>query len=253
MGGRDQRFTYDSVAAAYAEMVDSAPYNAHYERPAMLALLPPVEGRRILDAGCGSGWYADQLLQRGAEVDGIDASPAMLAYAERRLAKVAGGPAGSRVRLLHADLANRLPFDDVTFDGIVSPLALHYLRDWRPTLAEMRRVLRPEGWLLLSTHHPAADAERLATRSYRTVEHVVDHWKLIGRVEFYRRPWAEILGSLRDAGFTVENVVEPEPTERFRELEPEAWERIRRLPEFLLVLARRPMQRSTTTQELHSG
>ena len=69
---------------------------------------------------------------------------------------------------------------------------MHYMRDWRPALREMRRVLRPEGWLLFSTHHPAADAARFKTENYFATEHVVDHWDWVGRVEFFRRSLTEI-------------------------------------------------------------
>ena len=54
-------FSYDDIADSHAAAVDTAPHNALHERPAMLALLPDVVGRRVLDAGCGSGWYAEQL------------------------------------------------------------------------------------------------------------------------------------------------------------------------------------------------
>ena len=82
-------FNYDEIAADYAAKVDSAPYNALYERPAMMALLPDLEGKRILDAGCGSGWYAEQLIERGAIVAGVDASHEMVERAKARLAKSA--------------------------------------------------------------------------------------------------------------------------------------------------------------------
>src|SRR5678816_1316326 len=84
--------SYDTIAAASAANVDSAPYNALYERPAMLALLPDVKDKRILDAGCGSGWYAEQLLKRGAIVSAIDASAAMVDHARARLAQTGAGP-----------------------------------------------------------------------------------------------------------------------------------------------------------------
>src|SRR5688500_1755615 len=90
-------FSYDAIADAYAARVIDAPYNAHYERPAMLELLPPVDGLHLLDAGCGSGIYAELLMDRGARVTGIDESAAMLEHARRRLA-------GRGVELRVADL-----------------------------------------------------------------------------------------------------------------------------------------------------
>ena len=177
-------FNYDSIAAEYATKVDSAPYNALYERPAMLELLPDLRGLRILDAGCGSGWYAEQLLNRGAIVTAIDASGAMVDYAKRRLEKHASA---ANLSLKVGDLGDRLPFDDGVFDGTISPLVLHYLRDFRPALREIRRVLVRGGWLQFSTHHPAADAELFKTKNYFATEHVVDHWDWVGRVEFFRR------------------------------------------------------------------
>lgn len=233
MTENDPAFNYDSIAADYASNVDSAPYNALYERPAMLSLLPDIHGARILDAGCGSGWYAMQLVERGAQVDGIDASAAMVDYARTRLQSVE-----RNVTLQVADLAQPLPFADHRFDGIVSPLVLHYIRDWRPTLKEMRRVLRPEGWLLFSTHHPAADAARFETRNYFATEHTIDHWDWVGRVEFFRRSLTEIFASINDGGFKIDRLVEPIPTEEFRITKPDSWARLMNQPEFLIILAK---------------
>jgi len=64
---------------------DSA-YNAHYDRPAMLAALGPVAGRRVLDAACSPGLYLRELLERGAEVTGFDASPIMVGLARQQAA-----------------------------------------------------------------------------------------------------------------------------------------------------------------------
>ncbi|HEX6574802.1 MAG TPA: class I SAM-dependent methyltransferase [Gemmatimonadaceae bacterium] len=228
-------FSYDSIATEYATKVDNAPYNALYERPAMLELLPDLHCLRILDAGCGSGWYAGQLIARGARVTAIDASAAMVDYARARLERNADAPVN--VELHVADLADRLPFDDASFDGVVSPLVLHYLRDFRPALKEMRRVLVPGGWLQFSTHHPAADAARFQTKNYFAVEHTVDHWDWVGRVEFFRRSLTEIVSSVIDSGFIIDRIVEPIPTAEFRRQTPDSWERLMNQPEFLIVKA----------------
>src|SRR5690606_22950560 len=76
---------YDAFAARYDAENASSMLNAHYERPAMLSLAGEVRGRRVLDAGCGSGPLAAELLRRGAVVTGLDASPAMVELARRRL------------------------------------------------------------------------------------------------------------------------------------------------------------------------
>ncbi len=237
MSRETNTFNYDSIAASYAAKVDTAPYNALYERPAMLAMLPDIDGLRILDAGCGSGWYAEQLLDRGAFVDGVDSSAAMVEFARHRLLDGNAREHNSRLTLRVSDLAKELPFEDHVFDGIVSPLVLHYLHDWRPALQQMRRVLKPDGWLLLSTHHPAADAARVRTSNYLATEYIVEEWDWVGMVEFFRRPLTEIVQSLSDSGFVIDKLLEPVPTEEFRAVKPEAYDRIVSQPEFMIIKA----------------
>lgn len=56
---------YERLADAYAARIDTKAHNAYYERPATLSLLPAVEGKRVLDAGCGPGVYAEWLVNWG--------------------------------------------------------------------------------------------------------------------------------------------------------------------------------------------
>jgi SAM-dependent methyltransferase len=242
----EPRFTYDEIAEAYASGVDNAPYNAFYERPATLALVPDVAGAYILDAGCGSGFYTEELIKRGARVSAIDGSPGMVKHAELRLAEigaldnVSAPPAPGRATVRTADLAQPLDFlEDSSVDGILSALVLHYLRDWTSTLAEFRRVLKPSGWLLLSTHHPATEAARFDVANYFEIERLEDYWSWVGTVRFYRRPLSAIIGALTDAEFLIDRVAEPRPTDWFREEKPEAYARLLKHPEFLMVRARR--------------
>jgi 2-polyprenyl-3-methyl-5-hydroxy-6-metoxy-1,4-benzoquinol methylase len=60
---------YDEIASRYAAGIDERPWNALYERPATLALIPDVRGKDVLDAGCGHGWYADWLVRNGGAGD----------------------------------------------------------------------------------------------------------------------------------------------------------------------------------------
>jgi SAM-dependent methyltransferase len=237
-GERKTAFDYDAIADAYAAGVDSAPYNALYERPAMLELLPNVHAARVLDAGCAGGWYAVELARRGAMVTGVDSSATLLDHAKRRVESV---KLGDRIELHLADLAEPLDFiADHTLDGIVSSLVLHYIRDWCPTLREFHRVLKPGGWLLFSTHHPAADARRFEPERYLETELIDDYWEWVGTVRFFRRPLSSVIQSVADTGFVIEKLVEPLPTEEFRRQKPEAYEKAQRWPEFLIIRAWSP-------------
>jgi predicted TPR repeat methyltransferase len=81
-----------------------------------------VAGRRILDAGCGSGPISTALRDRGASMTGFDSSAGMLALAQERL--------GPDADLHLADLGAALPFPDDAFDDVIAALVLHYLQDW---------------------------------------------------------------------------------------------------------------------------
>src|SRR5262245_11014358 len=109
------RDAYDRLAAAYAAAIETKAHNAFYDRPAMQALLPALTGKRVLDAGCGPGIYAAWLLDRGAEVLGLDFSSKMVALAKQRLQ--------GRANILQADLGQPLDFlESASFDMILSAL-----------------------------------------------------------------------------------------------------------------------------------
>jgi len=111
-----------------------------------LALAGHVAGRRILDVGCGSGPLSEALRDRGAIVTGLDASAKMVELARRRL--------GDGADLQVADLGGPLPFPGSAFDDVIACLVLHYLEDWTGPLAELRRVLKPGGRLIVAVDHP---------------------------------------------------------------------------------------------------
>ncbi|MDT0341209.1 class I SAM-dependent methyltransferase [Streptomyces litchfieldiae] len=214
---RDQANDYDNFAEMFSAESDTSLVNAYYERPAMLALAGDVTGRRILDAGCGSGPLSAALRERGAVVTGVDASAGMLALARRRL--------GDDVALHVVDLCDPLPFDDGAFDDVVASLVLHYLEDWGPTLAEFRRVLRPGGRLIASVQHPFVDYAIQDPRpDYFAITSYTDEWTFNGQsfpMRFWRRPLHAMTDAFTTAGFRLAVLSEPQPDPAARELFPD--------------------------------
>ncbi len=137
---------YDAFAEAYARANENGLFTRWYARPAVLDLLGDVAGRLILDAGCGTGPLVADLKERGASVAGFDASLAMIRLARERL--------GDEVDLKVADLTLPLPYDDEAFDDALAVLVLHYFEDWSRPLAELRRVLKLGGRLVVVVNHP---------------------------------------------------------------------------------------------------
>jgi SAM-dependent methyltransferase len=227
---------YDRMAADYDLDLRSNPYDEHLAFPATSGLLSEVTGvDRALDAGCGTGQYAEHLQEAGVEVVGVDASREMLA---RGREQVPGA------EFVHGDLASPLPFDGGAFDLVVSALAMGYLEDWTATLGEFARVLGPGGVLVVSTTHPFdqfhdtdpdADEDR---PNYFRVERRVKQWDV--PVPHYRRPMSAVVEPLLDAGFRLDRFLEPEPTAGFREAWPERYEKESRFPVFLCLRARLP-------------
>jgi SAM-dependent methyltransferase len=171
----------------------------------MIDLAGDVAGRRILDAGCGSGPLSAALLAKGAVVTGFDASPAMVELARQRL----GGKAAVQV----ADLSRPLPFADGAFDDVVVSLVLHYLRDWTAPLAELRRVLRPGGRLMLSVNHPILYKLFDLSADYFAVTQYTDEYTLTdGRtieLTYWHRPLHAMTDAFTQAGFRLSVVSEP--------------------------------------------
>jgi SAM-dependent methyltransferase len=227
--------SYERMADRYATQLATRPYNAHYERPALLALLPPLPDLEILDIGCGPGLYAEHLLTEGAtHISALDVSPRMVELASERLL---GRPA--EVRL--ADVSEGLPFlDDGVVDLAIAPLMIHYLRHLDTAFTEINRVLKPSGRFVFSTHHPLAEYPGDSTSGiYFDTEPVEQVWDGLGSVRFFRRPLSDITEALSDSGFVIERLVEPKPTEAFRAVSPRGYERLLRAPTFLLIRARK--------------
>ncbi|WP_409491520.1 class I SAM-dependent methyltransferase [Amycolatopsis sp. cmx-11-12] len=207
---------YDSFAEAYAAETETSLNNAYYTRPAILDLAGDVAGRRILDAGCGAGPLFAELLDRGAIMTGFDSSAKMVELARKRL----GGDAALRV----ADIGDPLPFSDGEFDDVISALVLHYLEDWTAPLAEIRRVLKPGGRLIMAVNHPFIFKLLYPEADYFATVKWVGQYTFDGQqaeLTFWHRPLHAMTDAFTAAGFRTAVVSEPYPAPGARERFPE--------------------------------
>jgi SAM-dependent methyltransferase len=219
---------YETFADGYARANETSPYNALYERPAIISLAGDVRGLRVLDAGCGSGAHAAELIARGAAVTGVDLSAGLLEIARRRL--------GPGVPLHRGDLSQPLPFGESAFDLVLSSLVMHYIADWAPTLREFRRVLAPGGRLVFSTHHPFMDMWISGSDDYLGTYQFTEEWEQDGQpmtMRFWHRPLRAMLAELRGCGFSVEEVAEPGPAPEMAATHPDAYRHLSRNAQFL--------------------
>jgi len=135
---------YRFIARIYDVAVE--PFQRRLREVAM-AMHRPRPGMAVLDVGCGTGTHLAMYRKAGCAVHGIDLSPAMLSKASARL--------GEDADLCLGDAA-ALPWPDGSFDLVVSQTFLHELD--RPTqgtvMAEMRRVVRDDGRVLVVDHRP---------------------------------------------------------------------------------------------------
>jgi SAM-dependent methyltransferase len=118
------------------------------EEPVVWSILETVPPGAALDAACGTGRHARRLVELGHHVVGVDASPAMLEKARAAL---------SQAEFRDGDLSG-LPLESDSVDLVVCALALEHVADLGRAIAELSRVLRPGGHMVLSGLHPAAAA-----------------------------------------------------------------------------------------------
>ncbi len=114
------------------------------EEPVVQAMIDSIAPGRALDAACGTGRHTKYLAERGFDTIGVDCSPEML---ERARAKV------PQARFELGDLT-AIPFASGSFDLALCALALDHTDDLRTPIAELARVVRPGGFVIISTLHP---------------------------------------------------------------------------------------------------
>ena len=203
--------------------------------PVMLPRALASKPRNGLDVGCGEGRFCRMLAAHGVETTGIDPTTALIARARE---------VDARGSYLEAR-AEKLPLEDRSFDLVVSYLALIDIADYRAGIAEMARVLKPGGALLIANLNGfnTAGAETGWIRGafgklhHYPVDHYLDErefwteWRGI-RIVNHHRPLQAYMQTLIAEGLQLTHFEEPAPIAGAPE--PKA-ERYRRAPWFLVM------------------
>jgi SAM-dependent methyltransferase len=137
---------FDQIATVYDASLPGHVVE-HYLRKRTAFITQLCPGGSVLDVGCGTGALAERLAARGYEVTGVDPSEGMLEIMRARSPEVAAVKASGTA----------LPFADDSFDVVLTIAAMHHIAEpvaVRETLAEMTRVSKRGGWIVIWDHNP---------------------------------------------------------------------------------------------------
>lgn len=247
---------YNDNAHSYAMHVRNdgdAIFHSLYEKPAMYSLLPPLNDKKVLSLGCGSGEDSMYLKRKGAAQSvGIDISIELLKIAEHSY------PA---CEFRHMDIEN-LIFRDESFDFAFSSLVMHYIEDWTRAMREIYRVLKPGSHFLFSCYHPlilTLEATLDTKDRYVKQLSIIKDKKngssiIVGdylnrrktqhsehfAVTVWKKPFGEIINEILSAGFLVNDIIEPRPKEKMKQLSPATYQMLQRVPYFVIFKLYKP-------------
>ena len=242
---------YDDHAQSWAKVMEGINLaSTHLELPAMEALLPDLQGRSVLCLGCGTGNECAEMLRRGArKVMGADMSPRLI----------------HRARMLHPqipfvlmDIA-KLGLAAESFDLVYCSKAMHYVQDWTQTLQALHRALRPEGKMLLSTHHPGLWGGQINRTpdsltklfGYRYSDGFsnleifgdyfdnsmrTDMWRGGIPVHYYHKKLSSMFNEISAAGFRIIEIIEPQPIPAAKLLNENFYSLFTKVPLFLILV-----------------
>jgi 2-polyprenyl-6-hydroxyphenyl methylase/3-demethylubiquinone-9 3-methyltransferase len=183
---------HDQLAERWEEKYAAGSFS---RRAAAILTLPggARPGEHWLDAGCGTGTLARHLVQQGCRVTGVDGSARMIEVAER----AAAGAHGAVLTFLHVNDVIALPFAAGSFDGVVCSSVLEYVQSPPRVLAELARVLRPGGRLLVSVPNRHALLRRALKIAHWSRARLGlspwPRWLALSRHEYTQREFARLL------------------------------------------------------------
>ena len=141
---------WDKYASLYNKGKGESGDELHNDliQPTLEKFLPDLDGKKILDAGCGNGFLEKWLSPKADLVVAVDSSDDLLDYARNNSKH-------KNVIFNKSDLTQELPFDKQSFDVVVSVMVLQYLPEIKTLASEAGRILKEGGVFIFAIDHPA--------------------------------------------------------------------------------------------------
>jgi len=185
--------SWDGVAEDYHKTVGDTGdlYHRTYVNPVIFEILGDVKGLSILDLACGQGYLSRILVQKGAQVIGVDVSEKMLEIARK---SESSEPLG--VKYIHCNSADMSDIDGASMDCVVSTFGFHDIKEIEGTIKECSRVLKDRGKLVFAIPHPLFYGQRfqdeegyfLKTRHYMSSQDIPHYKYRDAGIMAYHRP-----------------------------------------------------------------
>lgn len=188
----DVRAGYDRWAEVYDS--EGNPLVA-LEEPLVREWIAPRPGLRVVDVGCGTGRHALWLAEAGAGVDAYDASEGMIARARAKLGQLG-------VTLSRHLLPDALPAADDSYDVALFALVADHVSDLACAFGELRRVTKPDGYIVFTVLHPAMNLKGVTAR----FRDPADGREV--RVAAHEHTYGDYVTAILSAGLTIERIVE---------------------------------------------
>jgi ubiquinone/menaquinone biosynthesis C-methylase UbiE len=236
--------SWNAIADDWIAHADANDYRNHYLMPRMLAMLGDVNGKTVLDLGCGEGGYARELRRRGARVTGADGSERLIEVAVQRARSEA-----LDVRFVHTNANALVGLNSTDFDVVVASMSLMDVEDYPGAMREVHRVLRSGGALVMSITHPCFSAPvsewvRSGTGELQffAVDRYFDRlaWEDMITPAFRapvvrrHRPLEDYMAAPLGQGFTLREFREPSVTDEELKLS-RRFRKLARIPYFLFL------------------
>ncbi|MGM5488381.1 MAG: class I SAM-dependent methyltransferase [Nanobdellota archaeon] len=223
----------------------------HIELPAMVESLGDLQGKKILDLGCGNGNHLWYYLKAGAEVHGLDKSQPRIDLARKRVV-------GAIFTV--ADMNEALPFEDGSFDFVVSSQSVHFVENLNGLLGEVNRILRSQGKFAFSIPNPVLSS---GLRQYKgedftllvgiagrdgDVRYYGDYFDEGQRdyqissqisVKVYHRTYQTYLKTLLNSGLSLVDYVDCKPIAEAKRIDGNEYAKWNRFPSFSLFVLKK--------------